>query len=695
MGLAVGCGMSVRERIRSARQFLFRDSARAFGTLSVVLLVLLAIVPAKDHFREWLRYQNEYRRLIRNRSDGVSLARRFQGGVQQIWLPDLQVVDRCTTCHVGLKEASLAGVATQPFRPHPPIPHSLTEFGCVMCHRGQGFASTVEDAHQSTLAWEQPILPARYVESSCGQCHEQPLTGTPQLNKGREMLARYGCVHCHKVASPEGRVMAGADDPPPLLHVAEKTTREWIFAWIKNPQAYAATATMPNFQLSDDDARDISAFLISQSTPYLDGAPRKSPPVPSQDDAAAIQQGSSVYGESFCASCHAMQNSAGLMVGGNVGPELTRVGSKVKPEWLAEWLRNPKVYDASTAMPHYRFEEKDIGLVMGFLGGKTDSDFMGKVRLEPATAAQITHGKILVNERGCASCHDINGIAHPDNFAPELTGVGSLALAKILFAPGIPHTLPDYIGAKIRNPRSFGTALKMPQFTLSDSQVDALVTALLAQTSRARTLPPALRIPAPPPSTYQPAGRAGQLIADMRCFSCHTINGRGGTMAPDLTWEGSSVQRAWLVNFLKRPNTLRPTLIRRMPKFNVTDEEANTLADYIMAVYQTAAVDPSAVDASKFTPADAAHGKDLYYGKYACNSCHILDPAKDKGYIGPTLTQVGLRMNAAWIFQWLKNAQALRPGTPELNWNMNDEDARAITSFLMQQKAAQKQGGAR
>jgi hypothetical protein len=132
--------------MRSACHFLFGESARAFGSLSVVLLVVLAIVPAKDHFREWLHYQHEYQNLIRNRSDGVSLARRFQGDVQQIWLPELGVVDRCPTCHVGLKEASLAGVVTQPFRPHPPIPHSLTEFGCVMCHRGQGAATTVEEA---------------------------------------------------------------------------------------------------------------------------------------------------------------------------------------------------------------------------------------------------------------------------------------------------------------------------------------------------------------------------------------------------------------------------------------------------------------------------------------------------------------------------------------------------------------------
>jgi mono/diheme cytochrome c family protein len=687
--------MSLRETIRSACRFLFGDSARAFGSLSVLLLVLLAIVPAKDHFREWLHYQREYQDLIRNRSDAVSLARRFLGGVQQIWLPELGVVDRCSTCHVGLGEASLAGVAMQPFRPHPPIPHSLTEFGCVMCHRGQGAATTVEEAHSSTKAWEQPILPARYVESSCGQCHERPLVGTPQLNAGREMLARYGCVHCHKVMSPEGRTMTATDDPPSLEHVAAKTTREWIFVWIKNPQAYAATATMPNFQLSDDDARDISAFLVSQSTPYLSDASRKTPPVPAQDDAAALQQGSSAYGESFCASCHAMQNAAGLMVGGNVGPELTRVGSKVKPEWLAEWLRNPKVYDPDTAMPHYRFEEKEIGLVMGFLGSKTDSDFLANVHLDAATPQQIAHGKTLVNERGCAACHEINGVSHLDNFAPELTAVGSLPLAKIVFAPGMPRTLPDYISAKIRNPRSFGNALKMPQFTFSDSQVDSLVTALLAQTSRAKTVPVALRISAALSSTYQPAGRAGQLMTDMRCFSCHTINGRGGDMAPDLTWEGSSVQRGWLVNFLKRPNTLRPALIRRMPKFNLTDEEANVLADYIMIVYQTPNFDRDQIDASKFSAADTAHGKDLYYGKFACNSCHIVDPIKDKGYIGPTLTQVGLRLNAAWIFHWLKSAQALRPGTMELNWNMSDDDARAITAFLMQQKAASKEGTSR
>jgi len=673
--------MDLKRKIAAAWAFLFGDSGHAFGTLSVVLVLCLAVVPAKDHFREWSQYQTRYLRLIRLRGDAASLQRRFQPGMQQNWLPELGVVDRCTTCHVALKEATLADVSTQPFRPHPPIPHSLTEFGCVMCHRGQGPATTVEDAHSSTKAWEQPVLPARYFEASCGQCHQNSLTGTPQLNLGRKLLARYGCVSCHALKTPGGVRMTSTNEPPPLTHVAEKTTREWIYAWLKNPQAYSVAATMPDFKLGDTDARDISAFLIDQSTAYKTADAAKSVATPVDPS-----EGASVYGESFCASCHAVQNAAGLMVGGDIGPELTRIGSKVKPDWMALWLRDPKLYAPHTAMPRYRFNEKQLGLLAGFLQAKADSELLANVHLDAATKEQIAHGKALVNERGCASCHELNGIRKPDNFAPDLSAAGSRSLAKIVFAAGVARTLPDYLAAKIRQPHAFGKELKMPQYSFTPAQIDALVTALLAQTENAQTLPATLRVAGQPASSYQPAGKAWKLMEDMQCFSCHAINGRGGDMAPDLTWEGSAVERAWLLSFLKNPNTLRPALIRRMPRFNLTDAEAQTLTDYILAVYQTPAFDADSLDAAKFTAEGRERGRQLYYSKYACQSCHIIDPQNDKGYVGPTLTQIGAKLTAAWTFHYLKNPQRLRPGNIEPNQHMSDDDARALTAFLMAQK---------
>jgi mono/diheme cytochrome c family protein len=676
--------MAIRENLSSLRKTLFGDSARAFGSLGVVLLLSLAVVPARDHFREWRSHQKNYLRMIRGRDDALTLQRRLQTGVHQTWIPQLAVVDRCTSCHVAMKEASLRDVKSQPFRPHPPIPHALDEFGCVMCHRGQGAATTSEEAHLGTIAWDEPILPARYMESACGQCHMDKLAETPRLDTGRALLARYGCVHCHSVVLPDGVRLTPTDDPPSLEHIAAKTSREWIYAWIKNPQAYSGTATMPNYQLNDNDARDISAFLISQSTPLAAAAAPQTASAASAD-VTSLQAGASMYGESFCASCHAIQNAAGLLVGGNVGPELTRVGTKVKPGWLREWVRNPKGYDPETLMPHYRFDDKQLSLVTGYLESKTDPDFLANVKLEPPTAQQFAHGRLLVTEMGCAVCHDINGIHRSDNFAPDLTSVGSRPLAKIVFVSGMERTVPAYIEAKIKQPRSFGPALKMPQFTLATAQVDALVTALLAQTDRARTIPARLRIAGHQSSNYEPAGPAGHLMRDLNCFSCHSINGRGGDMAPDLTWEGSAVQRDWLFKFFKNPNTLRPALIRRMPKFNVTDQEAGILTDYILTVYQTPQFDRDSVQPA-LDAAQVERGRQLFYSKYACQSCHILDPQKDKGYIGPTLTGVGTRLNASWIFQWLKNPQALHPGTLEPNWQMGDPDAASLTAFLIAQK---------
>jgi mono/diheme cytochrome c family protein len=673
--------------LRSAWSKLFGDPVRAFGVVSLVALVSLAIAPAKDHFSEWRHYQNEYLRLIRGRADAVTLEKRMDHGIQQIWLPEQGVVDRCTTCHLALKQTSLRDVQEQPFRPHPPIPHSLTEFGCVTCHRGQGPATTVREAHRSSLAWEEPVLPAKYLQASCGQCHMEDLTGTPQLNLGRQLLAREGCVHCHLVERPDGTIMQGTDNPPPLRHLAEKTTREWIYAWLKDPQAYSPAATMPNFHLSDDAARDVTAFLVAQSTP----SSAMSAAVPASANADP-QAGATLYGQSFCASCHAMQNAAGNLVGGDLGPELTKIGSKANSRWLAAWLRNPAAYDPNTKMPHYRFDDRQIAALLEFLGAKKDDDLLANVRLGDATREQVERGRALVVEYGCASCHEINGIRRPENFAPALSRVGAKRFAQIAFPPGVPHTLPDFIAAKVRDPRAFGPSLKMPQFKLSEQQVDAVTTALLAQTGRNLIKPAIVREAALRQMNYRPAGKAGQLMNDLRCFSCHRINGRGGDLAPDLTWEGSAVRRQWLVQFLKNPETLRPALIRRMPKFNLTDAEINTLSDYIMTVYQTSAFDRDWSPATA-TPALVETGRQLFYGKYACQSCHIIDPQKDKGYIGPALWSAGARLNASWIYYWLKDPQALDPLAMEPNQHISDEDARALTAFLSSLHSPSSAGG--
>ena len=51
---------------------LFGDPVRAFGVVSLLLLISLAIAPAKNYFSEWRHYQNQYLSLIRSRGDAVT-----------------------------------------------------------------------------------------------------------------------------------------------------------------------------------------------------------------------------------------------------------------------------------------------------------------------------------------------------------------------------------------------------------------------------------------------------------------------------------------------------------------------------------------------------------------------------------------------------------------------------------------------
>ena len=221
----------------------------------------------------------------------------------------------------------------------------------------------------------------------------------------------------------------------------------------------------------------------------------------------------------------------------------------------------------------------------------------------------------------------------------------------------------------------------MPQYSLAPGDLDALTTALLSMTGKSTTAGlEGLILPAGHPQ-FRPAGAFGELFERYKCYVCHRFNGYGGTLAPDLTNEGSRAQKKWIAEFLKNPQTLRPTLTFRMPQFNMTDEEVSVLADYLSMVMQTPAVNLASVDSKQFTPQMASLGKQLYEVKYQCQSCHTIGSAG--GYVGPNLTNAGNWINAAWVEEWLKNPQSLAPEAIEPHRDFTDEERTALTAYLM------------
>ena len=81
-----------------------------FGVVSLVLLVSLAIAPAKNYFSDWRHYQKSYLKIAGQRQSGT-LVRSFHGGIRQTWIAKLGVVDRCESCHVNMNGALVGATA--------------------------------------------------------------------------------------------------------------------------------------------------------------------------------------------------------------------------------------------------------------------------------------------------------------------------------------------------------------------------------------------------------------------------------------------------------------------------------------------------------------------------------------------------------------------------------------------------------
>lgn len=86
--------------------------------------------------------------------------------------------------------------------------------------------------------------------------------------RGREALDQYGCVSCHTIP---GIRHADALVGPPLTRIGARVyvagelpnTPDNLMRWIRNPRAVSERTAMPDTGVTEEDARDIAAYLYT------------------------------------------------------------------------------------------------------------------------------------------------------------------------------------------------------------------------------------------------------------------------------------------------------------------------------------------------------------------------------------------------------------------------------------------------
>jgi cytochrome c len=94
------------------------------------------------------------------------------------------------------------------------------------------------------------------------------ITGGGNPSTGKETIRRYGCQGCHSI--PDIRDAKGMVGPP-LDHLANRVylagelpnTPENLMHWIQHPHQLHPHTAMPEMGVTDQDARDIAAYLYT------------------------------------------------------------------------------------------------------------------------------------------------------------------------------------------------------------------------------------------------------------------------------------------------------------------------------------------------------------------------------------------------------------------------------------------------
>jgi cbb3-type cytochrome oxidase cytochrome c subunit len=165
-----------------------------------------------------------------------------------------------------------------------------------------------------------------------------------------------------------------------------------------------------------------------------------------------------------------------------------------------------------------------------------------------------------------------------------------------------------------------------------------------------------------------------------------------GWLPPPLLGEGKKVQSQWLHDFLLEPYAIRPATFLRMPKFNMSSDEATALVNYFSAMdnadypYEFArsrqARELASKEAAYRSRADVkstANNRQrpgswrfedamkIVVNKNYCTQCHKVGDFVPEGSpraTAPNLADVYRRLRPEFVRNWIANPAMILPYTP-------------------------------
>ena len=515
---------------------------------SFMTLLLLVAAASQERFgKEWRQIQREGR--LDDEPISVQLRQVVNSG--------LGISDRCVSCHVAMAPGEEFVDGLPVLDRHEPVFHDPADYGCTVCHGGQGLATEKADAHGDVEFWPRPMLPPDMSQAGCGTCHAPlAIPRADVLEVSRTALERNFCLACHRVdgrGGPPplrgpGRSASAAREPDPDDERLEGPDLSgagltgFDAGWYDQHLAQSAVATAP--LAPADAAPAANAALWSTFRPVTDeDRATLAAYLATRVGAPALVEAKATFFSSGCLGCHAVSG-----VGGDEGPDLTQVGDRDPGQvdfahvpgtrsllnWNLEHFRSPGAVAAGSAMPALGLTEDEIRKLTLYVLSLRRRDLphsftpVDRLRVSRFGEREFAADGATIFGAFCTGCHGLDGMGR--------RSPGMAAFPSVTNPDFLSRVSDDFLEESIRLGRP---GRRMPAWGqipggLRPEEITAVVEYLREESG---VLEPS--DPRPQRWVEADASAGGGLFATA-CSGCHGDAGQGG--------EGPALNNAVLLN---------------------------------------------------------------------------------------------------------------------------------------------------
>lgn len=474
---------------------------------SLGTLVLLAAAAVDENFlKEWRRIQ-----AVAAGEEGPIAVQ-----LRQVVNPQLGIADRCVSCHVAMGPGEQGVRGGETLKPHPPVVHDPAEYGCTVCHGGQGQATEKADAHGHVHFWPEPMLDRSMSQAGCGTCHAT-LAVPERATYRQAVLAfeRLDCLACHRVDGRGGTIRpdGGGMEGPDLSRAGLASyDPEWHSKHVAKSQTEPDGPWKRAFQpVSAEDLALLEIYLRTRVA------------------APQLVEAKSVFLSSGCLGCHKVSGA-----GGDDGPDLSLAGFRDPGQsdfthvpgqrrmrnWMIEHFRSPAAIVPGSLMPPVSLTSKELDQLTLYtlsLRRKELRDVYvpkDRVRAVKFGEREFAADGATIYGAFCAGCHGADGQGRR---APGLTAFPSIANPDFLTL-----VTDGFLEQSIARGRP---GRRMPGWLRDDglrpAEIRAVVAHLrqLGRTAQAPDTQPARWITA--------AAEPGARLFATACSGCHGQAGKG------------------------------------------------------------------------------------------------------------------------------------------------------------------------